>query len=188
MSTLFPLEPVYPEGFTYVPDFITQEEENELIALCHAAELNTFVFHGYEAKRKVKNYGYSWSFTKKELSKAADIPSDFHNLLTKVSDFLKIPYAEIAQFLIIQYDPGTMINWHRDAPPFDIIIGISLLSDCTFKLRRYENSVRGKGPILSLPVKRRSMYVMKDEVRSEWMHSVSPVKELRYSITLRTLR
>jgi hypothetical protein len=29
---------------------------------------------------------------------------------------------------------------------------------------------------------------MKDSARNDWQHSISPVKSLRYSITLRTLK
>jgi len=37
-------------------------------------------------------------------------------------------------------------------------------------------------------VKRRSLYVMQGVVRDEWEHSISEMKQGRYSITLRTLR
>jgi len=38
------------------------------------------------------------------------------------------------------------------------------------------------------PVRRRSLYIITGEARSEWQHSIAPVKETRYSVTLRTLR
>ena len=81
-----------------------------------------------------------------------------------------------------------MINWHRDAPPFGLIAGISLRSDCTFKLRPYDKTKQGRSSTRSLLVERRSLYVMQGEVRSEWEHSTAPVKDIRYSITLRTLK
>ena len=83
---------------------------------------------------------------------------------------------------------GSVINWHRDAPPFDIIAGISLLSDCSFKLRPYDKTKRKRNTIISFPVQRRSLYIMEGVARSEWEHSIAAVKQLRYSITLRTLR
>jgi alkylated DNA repair dioxygenase AlkB len=33
----------------------------------------------------------------------------------------------------------------------------------------------------------RSLYVMRRKIRSDWEHSIPPVKELRYSITFRTV-
>ena len=90
--------------------------------------------------------------------------------------------------MIIEYPPGAVINWHRDAPPFDIIVGISLLSNCTFKLRPHEKEKQTRSSIISFPVERRSLYVMQGPSRTDWQHSTNPVKETRYSITLRTLR
>jgi alkylated DNA repair dioxygenase AlkB len=81
-----------------------------------------------------------------------------------------------------------VINWHGDAPPFDAIAGILLLSDCTFRLRPYERAKQGRSAIISLPVQRRSLYLMQGEVRRDWQHAIAPVKGLRYSITLRTLK
>jgi alkylated DNA repair dioxygenase AlkB len=34
----------------------------------------------------------------------------------------------------------------------------------------------------------RSAYLMRDAARWQWQHAISPTKELRYSITFRTLR
>jgi alkylated DNA repair dioxygenase AlkB len=42
--------------------------------------------------------------------------------------------------------------------------------------------------VISFPVKRRSLYIMQGAARSEWQHSIAPVEQQRYSITLRTLR
>lgn len=84
--------------------------------------------------------------------------------------------------------PGSGINWHRDAPPFNIIVGISLSSDCIFRLRPYQPQGKGHKTILSLSVQRRSLYTLKGSVRTDWEHSTMAVKTTRYSITLRALK
>jgi alkylated DNA repair dioxygenase AlkB len=104
-----------------------------------------------------------------------------------VAAYLQIDRDQFAELLVTDYPIGSVINWHRDAPPFDIIAGLSLLSDCTFKLRPHDKSKQGRGSVISLLVKRRSLYVMQGPSRSEWQHSIIPVREIRYSITLRTL-
>jgi alkylated DNA repair dioxygenase AlkB len=93
-----------------------------------------------------------------------------------------------AELLVTAYPPGAVINWHRDAPPFDIVVGISLLEDCTFKLRPHNKEKRGKKSVISLLVRRRSLYCLQGEAREDWEHSTAPVKSTRYSITLRTLK
>jgi alkylated DNA repair dioxygenase AlkB len=94
----------------------------------------------------------------------------------------------VAELLVTEYPPGSVINWHRDAPPFDLIAGISLSSDCTFKLRPHAEEKRNRKTTVSLTVANRSLYVMQGASRSEWQHCITPVKDVRYSITLRTLR
>ena len=44
--------------------------------------------------------------------------------------------------LINEYRPGAPIGWHRDAPQYDIVGGISLLSTCRMKFRPHIRSVR----------------------------------------------
>lgn len=87
-----------------------------------------------------------------------------------------------------EYSPGTVINWHRDAPPFDLIAGISIRGDCKFRLRPHDKTKQTRSSVISLPVNRRSLYIIQGPARSEWQHSIAPVKQTRYSITLRTLK
>lgn len=188
MNTLFPLEPIFPDGFLYVPDFITKEEENYLFEEISKVELHAFHFQGYEAKRRVASFGYDWSFEKQALSKGKDIPPVFDSLVEKVSNHLSISKEKFAELLVTEYPTGSVINWHRDAPPFDIIAGISLQSDCTFRLRPHDKTKQSRSSIISIPVRRRSLYVMQGPSRTVWQHSIAAVKQVRYSITLRTLR
>ncbi len=187
MNTLFPDQPTLPEGFMYVPEFISQQEEHELLGVISTIELQTFIFQGFEAKRKSASFGVDYHFDSRKLAPGQPIPSGFHPLIDKVKNDLALD-KEIAELLVLEYPEGAVINWHRDAPPFDTIIGISLLSDCIFKLRPYEKSKQSRSAIISLPVHRRSLYGMQGPARSEWQHSTAPTKSLRYSITLRTLR
>ena len=188
MNTLFPLEPAYPEGFSYFPDFITAAEEVALYNEILQVELHTFKFQGFDAKRKVASFGYDYSFDKRSLTKGKDIPAVFTPLIQKVSAKLSMKEDELAELLITEYPVGSVINWHRDAPPFNLIAGISLQADCTFRLRPHDKAKQGRGSIISFPVKRRSLYVMQDVARTDWEHSISPVKQVRYSITLRTVK
>jgi alkylated DNA repair dioxygenase AlkB len=45
-----------------------------------------------------------------------------------------------------------------------------------------------RGEILSIELQPRSIYLMSGASREIWQHSIPPVKELRYSIIMRTLR
>jgi alkylated DNA repair dioxygenase AlkB len=188
MSTLFPVEPQYPEGFQYVPNFINEAEESHLSQAIAAIPLRTFMFQGYEAKRKVASFGQDWSFEHQRLTNGKAIPQAFQPLIDKVASHLSLKPEAFAELLLTEYPAGSVINWHRDAPPFNLIAGVSLGSGCTFRLRPHDKVLQGKNSIISLPVQARSLYVMQGPSRSEWQHSIAPVNEVRYSITLRTLR
>jgi alkylated DNA repair dioxygenase AlkB len=188
MQTLFDEKPAFPRGFSYFPGFLSSEEENILITAIEKVELHNLNFHGYTAHRKVASFGYDYSFTNRSLTKGKEIPAEFEFLLQKIALFLPVDPTQIAELLVTEYPVGSVINWHRDAPPFDVIIGISLLSDCTFKLRPHEKIKQTRSATVSFPVQRRSLYVMEGPSRSEWQHSIAPVKNKRYSITLRTLK
>jgi alkylated DNA repair dioxygenase AlkB len=188
MMTLFPTGPVYPEGFYYEPGFITIEEEQQLLHAVLATPLHVFTFQGYEAKRKVASFGYDWSFDKQQLKKGKEIPPDYTWLVERVAQKLSLYPASFAELLVTEYPVGSVINWHRDAPPFGLIAGISLQADCVFKLRPHEKEKQTRKATVSLTVERRSLYVMQGPARSDWQHSTAPVKQVRYSITLRTLK
>jgi len=188
METLFPIQADYPQGFMYLPDFISEVEEMALNEIIKDIQLHTFTFQGYEAKRRVASFGYDWNFDSRVLTKGQEIPPAFTPLINTVASYLAIDKSEIIELLVTEYPEGSVINWHRDAPPFDIIIGISLMADCVFRLRPHEKALQTRKSIISCPIKRRSLYVMQGPARSEWQHSTAPVKERRLSITLRTMR
>ena len=188
MNTLFPLEPKLPPGFSYYEEFISEAEEAQLLKEIDGIELIALQFQGYQAKRKTASFGDDWHFESRQLSRGKDIPPAFAWLIERVAQKCFITSIEFSELLVTEYPIVAVINWHRDAPPFDIIAGISLLSDCQFRFRPHEKAMQGRKSILSLTVKRRSLYIIKDEARTEWEHSTNAVKTPRYSITLRTLK
>jgi len=86
---------------------------------------------------------------------------------------------------VTEYPEGAGIGWHRDAPHFGLVVGVSLLSACRLRLQRGAGLARQTRAIILEP---RSSYVLDGEVRWQWRHSIPPTKALRYSVTFRTLR
>ena len=188
LTQLFPLTPKLPEGFSYFDNFLTEDEERKLHDFISTLELHPMVFQGFEAKRKVASFGFDYSFDKRRLTKGKEIPRELLWLVQKAADHLAIAADAFAELLITEYPVGSVINWHRDAPPFDLIAGISLISDCVFKLRPHDKVKQTRKATLSLPIRRRSLYCMAGISREAWQHSTAPVNQIRYSITLRTLK
>ena len=177
--------PVVPEGFVYRADFITSADEAALLQEIAALEFQQMKMRGVIAKRRVIHYGVRYSFETFKASPGPPIPGFLLPLRDQAGAFAGLDAALLEEALITEYAPGASIGWHRDAHPFDIVIGVSLLSRARFRFRR--GKVRAWETI-EFPLDPRSAYVLTGPARTEWEHSIPEAKELRYSITFRTLR
>ena len=184
-SDLFGAPDPLPEGFRYQPELITTAEEAELVGRLAALSFEPFDFHGHLANRRVAGFGFRYDYNRGKLVEAAPIPDFLLPLREKVAAFANLPAATFVQVLINEYRPGAGIGWHRDKPQFKEIAGVSLLASCSFRLRRRNGS---KWDRETIDIEPRSVYLMAGAARSEWEHSIPPVAEHRYSITLRTMR
>jgi alkylated DNA repair dioxygenase AlkB len=174
-----------PEGFRYKSDLIDIDVERYLIESMLALDFAPFQFHGFEGKRRVVSYGWRYDFNGGGLKKAEDLPAFLLPVREAAAAAFGINGASLEQALLLEYPPGSTIGWHRDRPVFGDVVGISLLSACTFRFRRKEGA---KWERRSLVAKPRSAYILQGPARSEWEHSIPAVPELRYSITLRSIR
>lgn len=172
----------FPAGFVYTPDFITPDEEAELLASIEKMEFSQVRMRGVVARRRVRQFGWRYSFETYKLTEGATIPEFLAPLQARAAALAGLGTDALSEALVTEYTPGATIGWHRDAPMFGIVIGVSLRSSCTFKLRRGE----GERP-LAIELAPRSVYVLDGEARRDWQHSIPATRSLRYSITFRTL-
>jgi alkylated DNA repair dioxygenase AlkB len=133
----------------------------------------------------VVSFGLRYDFNGGGLKKADPMPPFLEPLRERAAAFAGLAPDRLAHALITEYRPGTAIGWHRDRPHYDDVIGISLLSPCTFRLRR-KRGASWERAVTRLD--RRSVYLMRGPSREEWEHSIPAVEELRYSVTFRSLR
>lgn len=176
----------FPEGFAYFPEALSVAEEADLLAFIETLELGPFVYMGNPSLRHVLNFGVDFDYERKVAVAAPPIPAAFDPVLRRVADLTDTPRADLAELLVTRYAPGASITWHRDSRPFEAVFGVSLLADSPLKLRPADRKTPGQ--ILTVPVARRSLYVLKGAARSKWLHHVPPVRETRLSLTIRTLR
>ena len=73
-----------------------------------------------------------------------------------------------------------------DVPEFEVVAGVSLAGGARMRFRPYPP--RKGARVFTLELEPRSVYVLRDEIRWRWQHSVAPTQELRYSVTFRTRR
>lgn len=188
MNLLFEIEeetmPDIP-GLTYIPDFITRDEESALIAEIDAQPwLN-------DLKRRVQHYGYKYDY------KARAVTDDAY--LGPLPDWIapvtqKLPFKP-DQAIVNEYLPGQGISAHIDCVPcFDeAIASLSLGSPA---IMQFTNPKTGEKQEIFL--KERSLIVLSGPARYEWQHAI-PVRKAdvvggfkierkrRLSLTFRTV-
>ena len=147
--------PALPEGFKYQPDLLSPEEEQRILELVTQLPFQDFEFQGFLAKRRVVSYAWQYDFNERTLA------------------------------LVMEYDTGAAVGWHRDKAVFGDVIGLSLLSPARFRLQRKVGTTWERASLMLEP---RSAYLLRGPSRTDWEHSIPGVDALRYSITFRTFR
>lgn len=180
-----PAQQSMPAGFRYAPDVIDAAEESRLVEAFAELPFKEFEFYGYLGKRRVVSFGFRYDFNDGGLHEAAPMPAFLLSLRERAAAFAGLAPDRLVHALITEYRPGTTIGWHRDRPHYDDVIGISLSSSCTFRLRRKRGDGWERAAIRLDP---RSVYLMRGPSRWEWEHSIPAVDGLRYSITFRSMR
>jgi DNA oxidative demethylase len=173
-------------GLTIVHDAITPAREAELEARIDAAPLTPFQFGQWEGKRLTANYGSAYDYQRARPTEAPPLPDWLLDLGTQLAPLVERTPDPFVQGLLIRYDPGAGIGWHRDRPQYGEVIGLSLSAPVTMRLRR--RTAAGGFERVNLDLPPRSLYLLTGEVRWEWEHSIAPVTVTRRSITLRTWR
>jgi alkylated DNA repair dioxygenase AlkB len=188
--------PDVPAGFHHREDFITADEESALAAEIQRVEFADFEMRGIIARRRVAFFGRSYDAGR---ASTPPLPPFLLPLRAKVAGWAGLDADAFAMALINQYPPGAPIGWHRDAPQYAIVAGVSLLSACRMRFRPYvsptaaarakaEGDARRRATTHEIVLLPRSAYLLTGESRSAYEHHIPAVDSLRYSITFRTLR
>ena len=138
---------------------------------------------GQTARRTARHFGYSYEYESGRAAPGEPLPEWLAELRARAAHEpgVGVEPEELVEALVQRYPAGASIGWHRDAPAFGSVVGISLGSPCRMRFRR-------KDERFDLTLAPRSLYVLAGASRWSWQHSIPPAAELRYSITFRTLR
>ena len=174
-----------PEGLAYTPELIAANEEAALLEHFRALPFAPFEFQGFLGKRRTVSFGMQYRFDGSGLADAEALPEWLLPLRAKAAAFAGLTADDLVHALLIEYDVGAGLGWHRDRPVFGDVVGVSLLSEAPLRFRRRKGEKWERHVLRAAP---RSAYLLRGAARTEWEHSLAPVDALRYSATFRTLR
>eukprot|EP01127_Copromyxa_protea_P019330 TRINITY_DN623_c0_g1_i1.p1 TRINITY_DN623_c0_g1~~TRINITY_DN623_c0_g1_i1.p1 ORF type:complete len:587 (-),score=140.48 TRINITY_DN623_c0_g1_i1:24-1784(-) len=180
-------------GLHLVEDFITPEEETELINFVESCEGEWEVLN----RRTVKHWGYTFDYVKNTVdreSKNDNFPPLFRQVREKMKSLDFLPF-EPDQITVNVYEPGAGIPQHVETHSAfeDGLVSLSLASQVVMELKHPD------GTVASVPLPRRSILVLTGESRFLWSHgicgrksdtigNVNVERKKRISLTFRKVR
>jgi alkylated DNA repair dioxygenase AlkB len=172
-----------PAGLVHEQEFISTAEEESLLSHVRSLTFKPFAFHGWFGKRETVSFGWRYDFNDSRVHEAPPIPEFLLPLRARAARLAQLAAESLQQALVVRYDVGAGIGWHRDRPVFDKVVGISLLSPCVLRFRRRDGRTFQRFALDACP---RSAYLLSGEIRHDWEHSIAPMEAMRYSITFRS--
>ena len=179
-----------PAGLDYAPAFVDRAEERALIDVIAALPLREARHKEYTARRRVYAFGSRFDFDAYQLRPQAIgvLPAPLQSLRERLATWAGLQPDDFVHVMVAEYAAGTPLGWHRDAPDYELIAGVSLGNAARLRLRPWPPHDPRKEDILALELAPRSAYRMAAAARWGRQHSVPPVPALRDSVTMRTAR
>jgi alkylated DNA repair dioxygenase AlkB len=179
------MDEALPPGAGYCRDFMSQDEAAELLLHVRALDFEPVRMRGQPARRRTVHFGWIYGYTSWRIGPGPPIPDSLVPVRARAATWAGVTPERLAEALVTEYVRGAGIGWHRDAPQFGAVIGVSLAGACRLRFQRGTGPSRRTSTLMLEPS---SAYLLDGEARWQWQHSIPPVKEARYSITFRTLR
>ncbi len=179
-------------GGDYISDFITSEEETDLLAAVDREIWKN------DLRRRVQHYGYRYDYTERNIT-ASDRLGSLPIWVREISERLttkKIFQSKPDQLIVNEYQPGQGIAPHTDRDCFGAVVAsLSLGSDCMMEITPHG---KNKQDDFSIVLQRLSLVVFQGRSRNVWRHSIAPRKsdqqdgfkiprQRRVSLTFRTV-
>ena len=176
LTTTLEADSIEISGLTYVPEYISFEEQNQLI---HAIDQQEW---SMKLKRRVQHYGYRYDYKNGSLASAnylGALPDWAEHIANRLFND-KLTEKAFDQLIINEYQPGQGIISHVDCVPCfgNTIISLSLGSPCVMDFTHSQTQQK-----ISLLLSPGSLVVMHREARYLWQHGIAPRKKDKYKGT-----
>jgi len=151
-------------GLTHIEEFISREEEQDLLVALDNEEWLTSL------KRRVQHYGYKYDYKARYVDSSlylGSLPEWSSEVLARLHSKEFIPET-FDQLIVNEYEPGQGVSAHIDCVPCfkETIVSLSVGSQAEMVFTHKE---LGKKTILLNP---RSVVILQKDARYNWTHSI----------------
>ena len=185
-----------PPGLLYLPELISRDQERAVVAwLAAASDWREVRFRGQVARRRVLSFGVRYVTQGRRVEPAPPLPPELSGLRDQMVDAAcgqlgpQLALAgrspgDFALCTVLHYAPGAGIGWHTDNQIFGpTVLALSLGTEARLQLR--SGGGGDAGAPFDLALAPRSLLVLAGEARAAWKHRLCPVRQERYSVTVR---
>src|SRR5437763_14636683 len=140
---------------------------------------------GQVAKRTARHYGVGYSYEERTPVPGEPLPDWLMPLRERSASLADLVPEALAEALVQRYPPGATIGWHRDAPAFGTVVGVSLASPCRMRFRSGRGAER---VVFGGDLEPRSAYAASGPARWRWRRAIPPTPATRSPVTVRSPR
>ena len=165
--------PFLPPGIIYIPNFITMDEEQNIVRNLDNSKWSE------QLQRRVQHFGIVFDYHNKTVGDVAKdpFPSWTCDLVDRIEHYVEETHAcriKLDQLTCNEYKPGIGISSHCDThTPFgDFIPVVSLLEPIAFDMSP-DPTLNGYPARVSLWIEPRSLFIMSGEARYGWKHAIA---------------
>ncbi|KAK9299085.1 hypothetical protein QLX08_007823 [Tetragonisca angustula] len=163
--------PEIPDLAVYIPNFITQEEEDEIVKYVNGAPLPKWTQLSH---RRLQNWG---GIPHPKGMIAEEIPGWLQKYINKVSTCDIFEKSKLPNHVLInEYLPGQGIMAHSDGPLFHpIVTTISCGSHTLLDFyKRLDSTEQHQSNLeFSFLLERRSLFILQGDLYHNYMHSIA---------------
>lgn len=130
---------------------LTVDEEAELLARLRDLRFHPIVMNGQAARRTARHYGLGYDYESSTPQPGEPVPEWLLPVRQRAADLAGEETEELVEALVQCYPAGATIGWHRDAPAFGTVVGVSLGATCRLRFQRGTGDCRRVWEIPSNP-------------------------------------
>jgi len=95
-----PVRIALPEGFHYLPDFLSTIEERALLEQMERLSFRAVEMRGMVAKRRVSRFGWLYGYESWDVTPGPPVPDRIMPLRDRVAALIGVPAAQVEQTLV----------------------------------------------------------------------------------------